>query len=134
MANTFFNSYVSGVLPRTVNLAADTIKVALIDTAVYTIDPTDLFLSEIPGAALIGTAQTLANKVVTAMFDADDATWTGLVAAPAIGALLIYKDTGVAATSPLIFYMDDAFGFPTATGLSTVSAAWNVLGIFKVQG
>lgn len=101
-----------------INLGTDTIKAILVDAASYSPDTTThQYLSSVPGGARIGTAVTLGTKSnVGGVFDAADVSFTGLVGAPTIEYILIYKDTGADATSPLIAIID---GFQNVT----VSAA-----------
>jgi hypothetical protein len=88
-----------------IDLATNTIKLALIDTGVYTYNSADEFWSA-ASSALVGTAQTLASKTVTnGVFDAADVTFTS-VTGSTIEALIIYKDNGPSNTSPLIAYID----------------------------
>ncbi len=79
----------------------------------------DEFLSDVPSGARIANT-TLAGKTSTlGVAGASDATFT-----PATGnnihGLILYKDTGSAATSPLLVWMDQVTGFPLATNGSTV--------------
>lgn len=126
MANALYDLGRKAFGDAGVALLTDTIKAALIDTGAYTPNlATDQFFSIIPGAAVIGTPVTLANKTnVTGIFDADDAVFSGLVSAPTIEAVVIYKDTGVAGTSALIAYIDTGTGLPTPAGASQVTVVW----------
>lgn len=133
MANLFFTSYKQFELSPGVDLAG-TVKVALVDTAVWTPLAANQFLSDVTLGGLIGTAQTLGTKSYTnGVFKAGNASWTGLVGAPSIEGLLFYLDTGVAGTSPLILFMDTATGLPTAAGLLQINAAWNAAGIYQIS-
>ena len=109
-----------------INWVADTIKAVLIDLAAYTPNlATDQFLSVVPGGALIGAAVTLASKTnVAGVCGAADISFTGLSSAPTIEALLIYKDTGSPASSPLIALIDTATGLPVAAGATQVDVHW----------
>lgn len=91
-------------------LTAD-IKAVLIDINAgggYTVNlASDEFLSIIPLGARISTSANLANKTSTAgVADADDTSFPGTVAGTVCEAIALYKDTGAAATSPLIYYAD----------------------------
>lgn len=92
-----------------IDLDTDTIKVAIVDlTADYTYSAAHQYKSSVPSYAG-STDQTLGSKTVASgVFDAADSTFTALAqsAAKTVGALVIYKDTGNAATSPLIAYID----------------------------
>lgn len=98
-----------------IDLDTDTIKVALINvSADYTFNAAHDFLDDVTRYA--GTTdQALASKTVTdGVFDAADVTFTAVAISgtKTVAALVIYKDTGVAGTSPLIAYID---GFTAVT-------------------
>lgn len=127
MANALYDKGREAFGNAGINWGSDTIKCILIDTAAYTANlATDQFLSTIAGGAIIGTAQTLASKTNTAgVMDAADISFTGLVAAPTIEALVIYKDTGSSATSNLIAYIDTATGLPVAALATQADVTWD---------
>lgn len=104
----------------------DDIKAVLVDTGAYTVNlATHEFLSDIPVGARIATSSNLAGKTSTAgVADADDITFTGVTGAT-VEALVLYKDTGVAATSPLIAYIDSATGLPFTPNGSDVDVIWD---------
>lgn len=107
-------------------LSSDTIKVAAVDkTADYTYSAAHQFKSSVTSYSG-STDQTLANKTTTTgLFDADDITYTALSqsSTKTVGALVIYKDTGSAATSPLIAYID-GFTAITPNG-GDIAVAWD---------
>ena len=93
-------------LNGTINLkesGGDTIKVALVSTSDYTYSSANQYKSSVTSYA--GTTdQTLGSKQITSgVFDAADATFTAVSVdgSKAANAVVIYKDTGSAATSPL---------------------------------
>lgn len=105
----------------------DSIKVVAVDNGAYTVNlSTHEFLSDIAGGARIGTTGNLANKTSTAgVADADDITITGL-SGTSVESLVIYKDTGVASTSPLICYIDTASaGLPFTPNGGDVTFQWD---------
>lgn len=97
------------------DLSSDTLKIALmaptytpdIDTDVFWVD---ISANEESGAGYTAGGATLASKAVAqdnsndrASFDAANVTWPGLdVGTP--GWVVLYKDTGNPATSPLVAY------------------------------
>lgn len=127
MANALFNKYKESLLSLnpSVDLDTDTIKVALV-TSGYTFNATHQFYSSItPGSNVVGTPQTLGSKSITdGVFDAADATFTA-VTGSACNALVIYKDTGSDATSPLIAYIDTATGLPVTPNGGNITIAWD---------
>lgn len=101
-----------------VDYLADTIKVLLLDST-YVPDLTgDNFYSDVSASEIVGTGytaggQALANKAVNtdtpnnrAEFDADDITVWSTADFTGARYAVVYKDTGVAATSQLICLLD----------------------------
>lgn len=106
MANTAYTPFKVLLLRADIDLMADTIKCALLDND-YTINATHDFLDDVAGGAIIGTAQTLASKTDTSgIFDSADVTFTAVAGGDTVTKALLYKDTGSAATSPLIAVYD----------------------------
>lgn len=101
------------------------IKLALIDTADYTVNlATHEFLNPSvgnPPAAGTGYEEvsgnlTLIDAAVDGVLDASDpVTFTGTSGDQCEGVLL-YRDTGVTTTSPLILWWDSASGLPVTLG------------------
>lgn len=121
MANALYDSGRNAFLTGDIDWVADTIKVVLVDAADYTVNlSTHDFLDDVPAGARVATA-TLASKTATAgVADAADTTFSG-VSGDVSEALVIYKDSGVEATSQLIAYID------TATGLAVTPNGGNIL-------
>jgi hypothetical protein len=113
------------------------VKVALIDTANYTYNAAHQFYSSVPGAAVVGTPQTIANKTFTIVsgspvFNGDDVTFNSVTGAN-VEALLIYIDTGTAGTSPLVAYIDSSVGgLPVTPNGGNIGITWNADGIFAL--
>ena len=134
MANALYPKYKElllnpGTLGTTsgtaVDLADDTIKVALVDTGTYTYSTAHDFYDDV-SSAVVGTPQTLASKTVTSgVFDAADVTFTA-VSGNSVEALVIYKDTGTASTSPLIAYIDTvSTGLPVTPNGGNITVTWD---------
>ena len=115
-----------------IDLINDTIKIALIDTGTYTFSQTHEYWSSASGS-IVGSAVTLGTKTVTDnVFDAADATFTS-VSGVSVEALIIYKDTGTASTSPLIAYIDvAASGLPVTPNGGNITVQFNASGIFAL--
>lgn len=124
MANAIYDLGRQKFLEGSIAWLTDNIKVALVDSAVYTVDPaTDEFLSDIP--SVVATSTNLTGKTtVGGVADAADVTLTGVSGAES-EALVIYKDTGVAATSPLIAYIDTATGLPVTPDGGDITITWD---------
>jgi hypothetical protein len=132
MANALYPKAKEKFLDALIDMPSDTIKIALIDTGVYTYSSTDEFFSA-ASSAVVGTAVTLASKTITnGVFDAADVTFTSVTGA-SVEALIIYKDTGSAATSPLIMYLDvAASGLPVTPNGNNIDVQFNASGIFAL--
>ena len=118
MANALYAKARKKFLDADVDWSLDTIKCVLVDTADYTVNlTTHEFLSDVPLAARVATSSAFTVKTSdNGIADAADITFTA-VSGDTSEALVIYKDTGDAATSPLIAYIDVATGLPvTPTG------------------
>ncbi len=121
MANTRYTKAKIAEKLGAFNLTTDTLMVVMIDTAAYTVSVTGHeFLSDVPGAARIGTPVGLANVTVAAAgqqaaVDADDVLFAPVSGAPDAGAFIIYKSTGTEGTSRLIAYLDTGTNIPAPT-------------------
>lgn len=109
-----------------IDMDTDDIKVVGVDHGTDTPVPaTDQFLSDIAAGARIFTSGNLASKTVTGgVFDAADITITG-VAGNSVESVNLYKDTTVAATSPLIAYIDTGTGLPFTPNGGDVTIQWD---------
>jgi len=134
MANAIYPKYKEAILGGGTNtdLLTGTIKVALVDTGVYTYSAADQFLTSLTG--VVGTAQTIgATKSVTnGLFDGGDVTYTS-VTGNSVEALVIYVDTGTAGTSRLVAYIDTSVtGLPVTPNGGNITITWNASGIFQL--
>lgn len=134
MADTLYTLGASKLLTGDIDWDSHVIKCALVDTGAYTPDfDADEFLSDLSGA-VVATSGALTDKAVTAgVATADDAVFTS-VSGSTVEAIVIYRDTGVDATSSLLAYVDSAAGLPyTPTG-SSVSFSWTGGVVFYLSG
>lgn len=123
MANKFYPKGAQKLLSGAINFSADTIKAVLVPVA-YAYSDTHEFLSDL--GAVVGAAVELQNKVVTGgVFDADDISFGAVAAGSTVKAIALFKDSGSAATSPLLAYYDVVTGFPFSTNGSEVSTPWS---------
>lgn len=139
MANAIYNGFKKKIADGSIDLDTDTIKVMLV-TSVYTPNiATHVFKSdvtnEVTGTGYTAGGTALTTKVVTqdntnnlAYFDADDVTWAASTIT-ARGAVL-YKDTGVATTSPIICYFDFTTDQISSAGNFVIT--WNAAGILRL--
>lgn len=135
MANTLYDYARQRFLEAQINWMTDTIKVILVNTGAYTPQTSvHQYLSDIASSARIAGPVTLTSKATTGgAADAADCTFVS-VAGASIEAIIIYADTGVEATSPLIAYIDTATGLPITPNGGDIIMTWDngTNKIFKV--
>jgi hypothetical protein len=102
-----------------------TIKVALVDTGVYTYSAAHQYYSSV-SSGVVGTPVALTSRAVGASTgcDADDSTFTAVTGA-SVEALVIYIDTGTAGTSRLVAYIDTATGLPITPNGGDIIVIWD---------
>jgi hypothetical protein len=103
-----------------IDYVSDTIKIVGVDTSDYTVDlAAHDFLDDVPTGARVATT-ALAGKTATAgVADCNDVVWDA-VTGDTISAAVVYKDTGTAATSPLIAYIELGPVTPNGTDITLV--------------
>lgn len=133
MANALYPKWKEQLLQFTTNnnLSSGTVKVALV-TAGYTYSSTDQFYSSV-SASVVGTPQTLGTKTFTnGTFGAANVTFTAVTGSQ-VTKLVIYIDTGTAATSPLVAFIDTSVtGLPVTPNGGDITITWNGSGIFTL--
>ena len=134
MANALYPKWKEPLLQFTTNnnLSAGTVKVALVDTGVYTYSSANQFYSSVSAAA-VGTPQTIGSKTfVNGVFSGGNVTFSAVTGA-SVEALVIYIDTGSTATSPLVAYIDASVtGLPVTPNGGDITITWNGSGIFAL--
>ena len=126
MANTLYDYCRQRFLEAQINWMTDTVKVILVSTSAYTPQTAvHQYLADIPISARIAGPVTLTAKATTGgAADAADCTFTS-VSGATINAIVIYKDTGTEATSPLIAYIDTATGLPITPNGGDIIVTWD---------
>ena len=121
-----------------INLESDTIKMKYMDTT-YTPDvTTENFLSDVSASEASGApTETLANVDVRidtgnsrVEIDADDVTEGSITTTT--DKFILYKDTGAAATSPLIACIDITEGTLSPVA-GTLAITFNAEGLFSIS-
>mgnify|MGYP000408913741 FL=1 len=131
MANALYGKGKEKILSAAINFSTDTIKAALVSSAYSPTLATDEFFSTI-SANVLNTPQTLGTKTLTlGVFDAADITFTAVTAGATAKAVVLYKDTGLAGSSPLLAYIDVITGFPLATNGGDIQVVWDA-GVYKI--
>jgi hypothetical protein len=126
MANVMYSKGLEAFLTGKIDWETDTIKAVLIDLDKYTPSIlTHQSLADIPSAARVSVSPALTAKSASnGVADAGDITFPS-VTGPQSEALALYKDTGNAATSLLICFIDTAGGLPVYPGGSDISVVWD---------
>lgn len=125
MSNALYGKGKEKLLSGSINLSSDTIKVALVSSSYTPNLSTHEFYSDI-SATVLGTPQTLGSKTITlGVFDAADPTFAAVAAGSTAKAAVIYKDTGLASSSPVLAYIDTITGFPLATNGGDIVIQWD---------
>lgn len=135
MANALYGKAREAFLTGLIDWSSNDIRAVLVDTGAYTLSiNTHEFLSDVAGAARIATSTAMGSKTVTlGVADAADVTFTGVTGVQS-EALVVYVNTGVAATSRLIAYIDTATGLPVTPNTADITVQWDSGGnrIFKL--
>jgi len=109
-----------------VDLVADNIKVLFYSS---TFNSAHEFVSDLTGASIIARSGNLAGKTVTSgVFDANDITITS-VSGSAFTHVILYKDSGVDSSSPLVAIFDVASFTPSG---GDVNVVFNASGLFSI--
>lgn len=125
MANALYDKGRQKFLEGSIAWLTDTIKVTAVDAADYTPNlASHEFISDVPSGGRISTG-TLAGKSSTnGVADANDLTLTA-VTGDQFEYLVIWKDTGVEGTSPLIGLIDTATGLAYTPVGADILIAWD---------
>jgi len=102
------------------------IMVSLISLSLYTLQiDVDEFLSDIPEGAIIAS-EFLAGKVSNGLgtADADDLTFLAVTSVIQVDAVVIWYDTRIRQTSPLIVYYDDSPILPIIPTEDNIAISW----------
>ena len=135
MANCGYGLGFQSIGSGQIDLINDTIMAQCIDSTHYTPTyatlggvtyvATDQFLSDIPGASLVGSPQALSGKSMTlGVFNASTTTLPALTG-PTVKFILLYKSTGVAGTSRLIALYDTGNNLPFTPIGGNVDIQWD---------
>lgn len=131
MANALYDKYrqadlswSDAGLSAAIDVATDTIKVALVSASYTANMSTDQFFSSV-SAAVVGTPVALTSKTDTAgVLDAGDETFSSVTGSVATQ-IVIYKDTGTGSTSPLMARIDTATGLPATPNGGNITITWD---------
>jgi hypothetical protein len=124
MASVVYPKAKEALLKGDLDLDGD-VRIILVDVADYTYSAAHDFLDDVLAAARVATSGALTGKTFTnGVFDADDVTLTA-VTGDVSEAIVVYRHTGVEATSNLIAYIDSATGLPVTPNGGDITVAWD---------
>jgi hypothetical protein len=126
MASALYPKWKEAIIQASSNSSlTGTVKAILIDAGTYTYSAAHDFFDDVSGTG--GTAQTIGTKTYTSgVFDGDDVTFTAVAGTVSYEAVLIYIDTGVAGTSRLVAYIDQASsGLPVTSNGGDITVTWD---------
>lgn len=125
MANTLFDKGRQAFLEATVAWLTDTIKLVLVSSAYAPNVATNQFLSDIPIGAQVATSGAFVGKTSTAgVANATNVTLPAVSGAQCLY-IVIFKDTGVAGTSPVLVIFDTATNLPITPNGGDIIVQWD---------
>lgn len=126
MANALYDKGRQAFLDGDIDWSNDTIKLLLVDAADYTVNiSTHDFHNDVTSGGIVATSSAFGSKTSTnGVADAADVTLTAVTGDPS-ECIIIYKDTGSSATSPLIAYIDTATGLPVTPNGGDITITWD---------
>ena len=136
MSNVWYDKVLTRIGRGLLDLnALTTPKIIAIESGLYTFSQDHEFLSDVIASSRIATT-AMASVVfgtVEGWLDAADVVFTTPTAAKEAVALIIYDDTGVEATSPLLIFVDDANILPITTESGKdLEIVWQGTGIVRL--
>ena len=115
-----------------VHWLTDDIKVAFVDTTMYTVDLEHEFLTDVPSGARVAISPALSGKTAVDGVGHASNTLLTTVSGPPVGAIVLFKATGSDATSVLVAYEDTMPGLPLTPNGGAVLIQWSAAGILEV--
>lgn len=141
---TFYAKGLEKIQSGNIDLASDNFRVALVQLTklgAYEVNlSTDEFYSDIPLSSQPDVPEFILNTSFDGtVFPGEEVFFDTVPPLPTnptyqISGIVIYKDTGDAATSPLVAFSDNVDGLPWGSRLSDASVNWSDLGyIFSLE-
>lgn len=133
MANALYPKFKEALLKGDVDMDASDVKAILVDGADYTYSASHEFLSDVPSGAREEISAALGSKTYTnGTFDSADTSWSAAAGDP-VEIVILFIDTGNAATSRLVAYYDTGVtGLPLTLNGGDVSGTVNASGWFSL--
>lgn len=135
MANALYPSAKKSLLDADIDLLADDIRVALVDTGTVSYNSAHDFVNDI-SAGIVARSGALQNKTTTAgTFDADDITINAVTGAT-VEAVAVYKYNASDSSAALVAWIDTAADNTTPLAFtpngSNVTITFSGSGIFSI--
>lgn len=137
----FFDAGRQAFLEGGIAWLTDNIRIMLVDTAIHNPNlSSDVYFGDVATLARIGNSSghtradmpLLAGKTSTdGVADAGTVTFLTVAAGAALGALVLFKDTGADGTSPLIAKLDTGVGLPVTPNGGNITVAFDT-GVNKI--
>jgi hypothetical protein len=127
MANWWYDKGLENFAKAGVNWLSDDIKFSFVDAADYTLNTGEHeFWDEISGeSSIIASSGNLSGKNCDlGVLDASDET-VNTVTGDEFEYIILWKDTGTPATSPVLFGIDTASGLPFTPSGSHIQVQWD---------
>jgi hypothetical protein len=124
VTNALYKKGAHRVGTAAMNLDTASFRVAIVASTYVPNLATHEFLTDIASHRL-GTDQVLDATFVDGVFDAPDVSFPPIAPGSTAYAVVIYQDTGVAGTSPLLYFTDELTGFPFITSGAGANVLWN---------
>lgn len=125
MANALYDKAREDFLGGTLSWSGDTIKVVGVDSG-YTFSAAHTNLSQVASGDRVSTSAALSGKTITnGVADANDTVLPSVTNGVQVVGLVVYKDTGVEATSRLIAFIDTGTNIPVTGNGGDVNVAWS---------
>lgn len=127
-----FKEFILGLGNGSGTKPTGTLKLALIDTGVYTYSAAHDFWDD-ASAGVVGTPTAIGTPTfTTGTLDGADVTFTAVTGAT-VEAVIVFFDTGTPGTSPLECYMDTGVtGLPVTPNGGDVTVTINASGLFSL--
>lgn len=137
MANALYTPYLESLLGTDVHsrvdFDTDTIKISLVDTADYTFSAAHADHDDLVAlpAAEVSTATLASITTTSGTLDSGNPTFSA-VTGDASEAIVMWKDSTVSSTSPLVLYMDTfSSGMPVTPNGGDINVTVNASGWFS---
>lgn len=125
MANALYSKGKEHILNGDIDVDNDMLKVVLVSSG-YAPKLTTHETIEDVSPFRVGTDRTLAGVTkALGVVDADDVTWPSVAPGSTCSKVVIYKDSGVPATSYLIALFDTITNFPVVTNGGDITVQWD---------